>query len=94
MENNEPKLFVNLSEEDKLVQGVIREVGATGMIELAMRIEPSRDYTENPLSTAKEVVKNVIANGGTQMFSPEPNTPAQCIDSPTDLSPDRVMADY
>ena len=94
MENNEPKLIINLSKEDKLVQDVVREVGPTGMIELAMRIEPTRDYTENALGTAKEVVKNVLANGGTQMFSPQPDTPAQCIDSPTGLSPDRISMDY
>lgn len=94
MENNEPKLIINLSEEDKLVQDIIREVGLVGMIELAMRVEPSRDYTENALETAKDVIKNVIANGGTQMFSSQPNTPAQCIDSPTGLSPDRISIDY
>lgn len=90
----EPKLIINLTEEEKELRAILKEVGADGLITLAQTIAPERDYTVNALEVAKDVIQNLIANGGQQMFCEVPNTPPEYKESPTGLSSDRVMLDY
>ena len=93
-ENIEPRLIINLTEEEKQIQGIIRELGADGLITMAQSVAPERDFTENSLDVAKDVIQNLLNNGGKQTFCVVPNTPPQYIESNTGLSPDRVAIDY
>lgn len=72
--DNEPKLIINSdvsmgemqskSQEEQEFLDLLNEVGKQGVIDLAINLVPGRDFSKNPLSTAKDVICNLYANGG------------------------------
>jgi len=97
-----PKLVINTdipinrlqakSIEEQCFLDLIGEIGEQNAIDLAMNIEPGRDFTEDPLKTAKDVICTLYANGGQQSVLGLTYTD---IVPPQAVSPeDRIAVDY
>jgi hypothetical protein len=99
---NDPKLIINTdipvnrmqakSQEEQDFIDLVNEIGNQGVIELAMSLQPGRDFSENPINIAKDVICNLYSNGGQESgffgYDSTNTSPGQYIDNQDRISID------
>lgn len=99
---SDPKLIINTdvpinrmqakSQEEQDFIDLANEIGNKGIIELAMSLQPGRDFSEDPMKVARDVICSVYSNGGQESvffgYDSTDTSPGQYIDNQERISMD------
>jgi hypothetical protein len=101
--NLDPKLIINnaailnisqaKTQEEQEFLDLQKEIGTRAIIDLAISLAPGRDFSENPVNVAKDVICNLFANGGQESLFSFYNVEQPPNNLPDDPQ-DRISIDY